>query len=322
MNYRVVPYNQDIIEIISDSISNYESDLKKERLKYYSPQVCKSELNFKEFMENGQVEKFEEIFTYKIIYSMDKFNPIYNSNIKDLQDFLYFKNFNENIVYKLNNSKELMKQDMIELYNSKFSKIGQPGRTHYDRIRNLIDYCPYCQENDVKHLDHFLPKTQFPSLSVSPINLVPLCSDCNTAKKATTGFFNPYFEDVDSEQYLFCDISFQNDDYIIKFKSEQPSSWSKQKYSRVESIFTKMTKGHEILVLFNKWARTTINESKRRLVRSALRGQKDFRETLLDDYKDSVEEQGINYWKSTLYQCLLNNLEDTHKYFSSIVIQD
>lgn len=285
MSYRVSPYEQDIQKIINDSSSNYDDDLKKERFKYYSSQVHKNEKKFKQIMESGQIEEFQE-----------------------------------SIIYKVGYSKEIMKKDMIDLYNSKFSKRGQPGRTYYNKIKNLIDYCPYCQNNDVKHLDHFLPKTEFPSLSVSPLNLVPLCSDCNTAKRATTGFFNPYFEDVDSEQYLFCDILFQNNDFIIKFESKHPSEWSGEKYKRVESIFTKMTEGHEILGLFNKWSRTIINESKRNLIKSAHRGQGDFEETLLDSYKDAVEEQGINYWKSALYYCLLKNLEETHEYFNSLTI--
>jgi 5-methylcytosine-specific restriction endonuclease McrA len=73
------------------------------------------------------------------------------------------------------------KSDMIDVYKNKFSKKGQPGRTYYDKLMAIpkSKKCPLCGQRVVSSLDHHLPKTKYPVLSVTPVNLVPACSDCN-----------------------------------------------------------------------------------------------------------------------------------------------
>ena len=42
--------------------------------------------------------------------------------------------------------------------------------------------CPVCGEKGKITLDHFLPKSEYPTLCVTPDNLLPICMDCNTEK--------------------------------------------------------------------------------------------------------------------------------------------
>src|SRR6266446_4463738 len=55
---------------------------------------------------------------------------------------------------------------------------------------------------------HHLPKSRYPDLSVSPINLVPCCMDCNTNKRAifpTSGqeeTLHPYYDNFEGEKWL------------------------------------------------------------------------------------------------------------------------
>ena len=46
--------------------------------------------------------------------------------------------------------------------------------------RNAL--CPFCGRDQVGTLDHYLPKSRYPELSVLGANLVPACETCNRLK--------------------------------------------------------------------------------------------------------------------------------------------
>src|SRR5690349_5881934 len=73
----------------------------------------------------------------------------------------------------------LSADDMGELYKNRFLRASAPGREYYDRIKSLCRICPFCGIGIVNTVDHYLPKTKFPILSVTPTNLIPCCRDCN-----------------------------------------------------------------------------------------------------------------------------------------------
>jgi hypothetical protein len=67
------------------------------------------------------------------------------------------------------------------LYDDNFARARSTGRPIYDRIMAAAprSICPLCKLRTVSTLDHFLPKATYPLLAVTPLNLVPCCSDCN-----------------------------------------------------------------------------------------------------------------------------------------------
>lgn len=84
----------------------------------------------------------------------------------------------------------------------------------------LIDIrvCPYCNRQYITpvlkkdgkmrgDLDHFLPKSKYPYLSMSIYNLIPVCKFCNSSFKGTEEFeeddLNPY-EDSFDDYVKFC----------------------------------------------------------------------------------------------------------------------
>ena len=73
------------------------------------------------------------------------------------------------------------KDDLVDLYNSKFVPKGRPGRETYLSIQQSapMGRCPLCSQLPVSTVDHYLPKTKYPSISVFPRNLVPACTRCN-----------------------------------------------------------------------------------------------------------------------------------------------
>lgn len=59
--------------------------------------------------------------------------------------------------------------------------------------KGVLAVCPMCdgkapihtRDRDRAEVDHFLPKSLYPFLSIHPYNLVPICSDCNGFKSNT-----------------------------------------------------------------------------------------------------------------------------------------
>ncbi|MGM0867349.1 MAG: HNH endonuclease [Bacillota bacterium] len=88
------------------------------------------------------------------------------------------------------------------------------GRKVYDSILSNTYYnlCPYCSHREVKTVDHFLPKSHFALYAVTPVNLLPSCSDCNKDKlddynlEEGKMLIHPYFDDIRSVDWLQCSV--------------------------------------------------------------------------------------------------------------------
>ncbi len=100
--------------------------------------------------------------------------------------------------------------EMKVVYTSRMAKKLAPGRIYYDKLMSLPDHgrCPLCSQRVVSTLDHHLPKAHFPSLAVSPFNLIPACQDCNKTKSEDIPIcseeetLHPYYDDVGSDSNL------------------------------------------------------------------------------------------------------------------------
>lgn len=84
-------------------------------------------------------------------------------------------------------------------------------------MQNDNSICPVCGAH-ADTLDHVLPKSIYKQYSITPINIVPLCSRCNRkkgviaySKKNYKVVFHPYFND-------YHELSGLNIDYVINKK--------------------------------------------------------------------------------------------------------
>lgn len=280
MTYRLKCIDDNVEKIVCDCVSNYRKTSKKDRIKGYITNLKKNEeLLEKHFKNDGYLDFLED--------------------------------------YETLNDLDLVKEDMVGLYEEKFSKKGQPGRKYYNKIKLLSDFCPYCLQNEVKQVDHHFPKSEKPTLSVTPINLVPSCSDCNKAKDTTEGLFNPYFDDVDSEQYLFCNINFSENGIIFDYYSKKPENWEPYFYERVENLFTKLNDGHDVLHSYRLFAGSNFTSLKRNLKRCSKRGKDELKETIEDYLEGAKEEIGLNSWKYGMYDGLLKELDELFIFLKS-----
>jgi hypothetical protein len=104
--------------------------------------------------------------------------------------------------------------EMEDVYTERMVPKTAPGRTAYDKLMSLArsGKCPLCAQREASTLDHHLPKAHYPVLAVTPLNLVPSCKDCNKAKlanlpkSAVEETLHPYFDDIDSDRWLFASV--------------------------------------------------------------------------------------------------------------------
>lgn len=152
-------------------------------------------------------------------------------------------------------------QDDLEwLYNNRFVKASSVGRQHYDLIMLGAPHgvCPMCGVGSVRNLDHHLPISQYPTLAITPLNLVPLCSDCNFNKRAQSPtseadrFFHPYFDAVPTARWL-CASVVGGDPVTVRFQAIPPQTWAADFADRVKHHF-------EILGLAKRYATHSASE--------------------------------------------------------------
>ena len=102
--------------------------------------------------------------------------------------------------------------DLTGLYEHQMVAPNGSGREVYDAILLSAEFCHACQHSIPDSVDHYLPKSRFPALSVAPANLTPMCRRCNGKKSTAVArteervFVHPYFEDFESLTWLAADV--------------------------------------------------------------------------------------------------------------------
>ncbi|MFF4053761.1 hypothetical protein ACFYZ5_44925 [Streptomyces chartreusis] len=145
---------------------------------------------------------------------------------------------------------------LIAMYERRMAP-DHPGRPVYEEARNRKTKCPMCGVGAVRQVDHHMPKSIYPYLAAVPINLLPICSDCNFEKKdrAPTCYaeqtLHPYFDDVDDDRWLRARLMTCSADgrayqakpvdgpvsWVIEFYVDPPSSWDAKLTERVRYHF-------------------------------------------------------------------------------------
>lgn len=124
------------------------------------------------------------------------------------------------------------KEVMKSLYSGTFARLGTNVRsTYYDVIRGLPEHglCPICGEGTVSELDHYLPKAHYSVYTVTPVNLIPACKDCNKAKSdavlktADEQTLHPYYDDVTGATWLTAATI--GNSSILEFEVSAPVGW-------------------------------------------------------------------------------------------------
>jgi hypothetical protein len=197
--------------------------------------------------------------------------------------------------------------ELKKVYTDRMVGQESPGRWIYDEIiaSPKNGTCPLCNERQIKQLDHHLPKSSYPILSVVPVNLIPTCSDCNKTKTAgcptnqEEQTFHPYFDDFDSEQWLYATVAETRPPALV-FETRQPAGWDDVKYKRLTRQFANL----ELHVLYAVKAATQLRGIQGSLSDLHAAGSAEaVRLYLIGEY-ESRRRADLNFWQTATYQAL------------------
>jgi hypothetical protein len=137
----------------------------------------------------------------------------------------------------------LTKTQFNDLYSSYMVLAVRPARVFYDRLMNTapLGKCPLCEFGQVSTLDHFMPKAYYPYFAVLPINLVPVCADCNKKKsssklEANSQSSHPYFEmpEIETETWLYARVV-ETSPATASFSVACPPHWPESLCRRIKN---------------------------------------------------------------------------------------
>jgi hypothetical protein len=201
------------------------------------------------------------------------------------------------------------KKELKAVYSNHMVGKAKPARDIYELLlsRAPLGRCPFCGMGQATTLDHYLPKTKYPQLSVVPSNLVPSCKECNTGKStsvATTAgaqCLHPYFDHQNfiNEQWLFAEV-IQTPSVSIRFFVQAPESWDNISKARVQAHF----KDFKLEGRYQKEAPSQIACLKDTLLTYAkLLGADGIRQHLSIE-SDTYYKRHRNSWQTAMFQAL------------------
>jgi len=233
--------------------------------------------------------------------------------ILEERETLYLEKVDNNTLFEIpreqNISARVDKVKIISYYEYRI--LEKPnGRVFYDELilsapQNI---CPYCSLKTVKTIDHFLPKSEYPSYSITPHNLVPSCRDCNTEKKInyptspTDQTFHPYFDKVDTQCWIKAELN-RTEPLSFQYTVIKPNDWNDIKLDRARSHFN----SYNINELFS-------NEANRELrgMQHLFKDLYSKDRNLLKEHVESIYNSWLNGhgpidWKTLMYQEVSTN---------------
>ncbi|MEA4940622.1 MAG: HNH endonuclease signature motif containing protein [Christensenella sp.] len=201
--------------------------------------------------------------------------------------------------------------EIVKIYNQKFAKQNSIGRQYYDAIMALppLGICPICGVRVISTLDHYLPKTKYSTLVVSPNNLIPVCRDCNTDKsdyyfsKTSASPLHPYFDDIDDIQWL---IAIPKENRTVAFEVQASELCDQVLNKRVANNF----KLYKLGPLYSKKAAQVIADEigywdKMSKKKRGIRNLKEYFQSRLE----SVELNRSSFWQVAFFKGLIEHID-------------
>lgn len=200
--------------------------------------------------------------------------------------------------------------EMEKVYTNRMAKKKAPGREVYDEIKESSPFniCPLCGHRPVEQLDHYLPKTKFPSVVVLPVNLVPSCEKCNKIKLGDVPngpdnqTLHPYYDDVTAYQWLFAEIR-ETSPASFKFCVRIVAEFDDEINKRIKYHFDKL----ELGLLYASQSGAFVSDISHRLTDlHAKAGMDEVRDYLMEEER-SRRKVHVNSWQRAMFQALANS---------------
>lgn len=200
--------------------------------------------------------------------------------------------------------------EMEKVYTNRMAKKGAPGRQYYDEIKESSEFniCPLCGHRTVEQVDHYLPKSKFPSLVVLPVNLVPSCEKCNKIKldevpgSAEEQTLHPYYDDVTAHQWLFAEVK-ETSPASFLFFVRRVAEFNEELNSRIKYHFETL----ELNFLYASQTGAFISDIRYRLIDLHSKGGMNEIRSYLREEENSRIRNNINSWQRAMFQALADS---------------
>lgn len=201
--------------------------------------------------------------------------------------------------------------ELKKVYTGQLVPKIKASRRFYDELLMAArdGRCPLCGHREATTLDHYLPKGQYPRLSVVPVNLVPSCKDCNTGKLSefpTSAFdqtLHPYYDDIENVCWLQASVN-STLPISISYSVSAPAAWDKTLTARVEAHMT----GFNINLLYASQAARRLSGMKANLQRIYDSGAgANGVQCYLSHEADSNAAVNLNSWETALFRALASS---------------
>lgn len=175
------------------------------------------------------------------------------------------------------------------------------------RRKNGLVICPSCGEaGRPRTLDHYLPKDVFPELSITLLNLTPMCDWCQGEKgteymtvKGEKMYIHPYFDEVNIPLYrILFDQPYSSP--IINYSVNSELS------AEIQRLVNDHLDGIGFFVRFKEYFQTKYRSILRRAMESRNDGGIELRNKL-NVLLDMASDTGINSWDAVLYRSVLED---------------
>lgn len=197
----------------------------------------------------------------------------------------------------------ISKKDMVYTYNGGMLKQEWEGRYWYNKLVSLSRRCPYCDVGIVTTLDHYLEKTISLGTTVTPINLIPSCHDCNRYKNGEERYvWHPYFDELIMFRWLHADyLKYDHIRYNVVIPVEYENTYESQIIRNSFEVF-------KLAEVYGAQAIVYLNDIRVRMKELKDCSMELLKEDLRGRYRSSLAAN-LNSFTTALYECLMDSDE-------------
>ncbi len=201
-------------------------------------------------------------------------------------------------------------KELKKVYTQKLAGHNSIGRKYYSEILAIPqnNLCPLCGTRIVSTLDHYLAKSKYPSLVVTPNNLIAACRDCNFDKSdiefvsSDYETLHPYYDNIECHRWIYCDI-IEGDPIGFKYSVKMIDTFDKTLYNRIQKHFEIFKLGR----LYSIKASELIFGIETMLKRLYARAGEDAVRFQIEEEMLSRETISLNSWQSAFYRGIYNS---------------
>ncbi len=201
-------------------------------------------------------------------------------------------------------------KEMKPVYEYRMVNSKMPGNKYYNKFKSSAPYgkCPLCSVRRVDTLDHYLPKSKYPVLAVTPINLIPACAPCNKKKSieyptsSEDQTLHPYYDNVEHESWIKASVIYR-DPVSFEFYVDCPFDWSQLLKDRCANHF----KSFNLNELYSSHANEELIGIKQHLIKLYNQDPDIMNQHLWDAYHSRLG-LGVNSWQAVMYRTLADEV--------------